>query len=79
LSELVVWIDKLRPRLARNGRGSGSVFNYLIMTAGPRSGTQFLLTEGKQNRIGRGLDCDIILADPLASRVHAIVLSQEGD
>jgi two-component system response regulator HydG len=55
------------------------VFHYLIMTAGPRAGTQFLLDEGKQNRIGRGLDCDIILADPLASRVHAIVLCQEGE
>jgi two-component system response regulator HydG len=55
------------------------VFNYLLMTAGPRSGTQFLLTEGKQNRIGRGLDCDIILADPLSSRVHAIVYMEQGD
>jgi Nif-specific regulatory protein len=55
------------------------VFNYLIMTAGPRTGTQFLLAEGKQNRIGRGLDCDVILADPLASRVHALVLREEGD
>jgi two-component system, NtrC family, response regulator HydG len=54
------------------------VFNFLLMTAGPRMGTQFLLHEGKQNRIGRGLDCDIILADPLASRVHAIV-TFEGD
>jgi Nif-specific regulatory protein len=49
------------------------------MTAGPRSGTQFLLAEGKQNRIGRGLDCDVILADPLASRVHAVVVCEEGD
>src|SRR5262245_4798738 len=54
------------------------VYNYLIMTAGPRSGTQFLLDEGKQNRIGRGLDCDVILADPLSSRVHAVVLCEEG-
>src|SRR5262249_40794353 len=43
------------------------------MTAGPREGTQFLLAEGKQNRIGRGLDCDVILADPLSSRVHAVI------
>src|SRR5438067_3261439 len=54
------------------------VFNYLVMIVGPRAGTQFLLDESKQNRIGRGLDCDIILADPLASRVHAIVFFQEG-
>jgi transcriptional regulator with GAF, ATPase, and Fis domain len=55
------------------------VFNYLIMTAGPRTGTQFLLAEGKQNRIGRGLDCDVILADPLSSRVHAIIICEDGD
>src|SRR5689334_4234928 len=48
------------------------------MTAGPREGTQFLLAEGKQNRIGRGLDCDVILADPLSSRVHAIIVFEDG-
>jgi transcriptional regulator with GAF, ATPase, and Fis domain len=48
------------------------------MTVGPREGTQFVLAEGKQNRIGRGLDCDVILADPLSSRVHAIVLFDDG-
>src|SRR3954452_3103016 len=48
------------------------------MTAGPREGTQFILAEGKPNRIGRGLDCDIILADPLSSRVHAIVVCEAG-
>ncbi|MBW8883173.1 MAG: sigma 54-interacting transcriptional regulator [Planctomycetia bacterium] len=48
------------------------------MTAGPREGTQFILAEGKPNRIGRGLDCDIILADPLSSRVHAIVQCEDG-
>lgn len=55
------------------------MFNYLVMTVGPRAGTQFLLDESKQNRIGRGLDCDIILADPLASRVHAIVFVQGAE
>src|SRR6185436_19823768 len=49
------------------------------MTAGQRVGTQFHLVEGKQNRIGRGLECDVILADPLSSRVHAIVTCDEGD
>jgi Nif-specific regulatory protein len=49
------------------------------MTVGARVGTQFLLEEGRQNRIGRGLDCDVILADPLASRVHAILVCQDGD
>src|SRR5262245_19817524 len=49
------------------------------MTVGPRQGTQFLLADDRQNRIGRGLDCDIILADPLASRVHALVVCESGD
>ena len=49
------------------------------MTAGPRVGAQFLLVEGKQSRIGRGLDCDVILADPLASRVHAIVYAENRE
>ena len=49
------------------------------MTAGQRVGTQFHLAEDKQNRIGRGLECDVILADPLSSRVHAIVTCETGD
>ena len=53
------------------------MFHYLIMTAGPREGAQFILADDKPNRIGRGLDCDIILADALSSRVHAIVLCED--
>ncbi len=53
------------------------MFHYLAMTVGPRQGTQFLLDASRQNRIGRGLDCDVILSDPLASRVHAIVLFED--
>ena len=30
-----------------------------------------------ENRIGRGLDCQIVLTDPLSSRVHAIVYNDE--
>jgi Nif-specific regulatory protein len=41
-------------------------------------GTQFLLDAQRQNRIGRGLDCDVILSDPLASRVHAVIVCEEG-
>lgn len=40
-------------------------------------GTQFPLSPDRPNRIGRGLDCDIILADPLASRVHAVIVREE--
>jgi Nif-specific regulatory protein len=49
------------------------------MTSGPRVGAQFILDPERQNRIGRGLDCDIILSDPLSSRVHAIVVCADGD
>jgi predicted component of type VI protein secretion system len=47
--------------------------------SGPRAGAQFVLDARKQNRIGRGLECDIVLTDPLSSRVHAIVTCEQGD
>ncbi len=47
------------------------------MTAGPRSGTNFLLDPTDRNRIGRGTDCDVILVDPLCSRVHVEVAREE--
>ena len=46
---------------------------YLTMTAGPRAGASFLLDPTDQNVVGRGTDCDIILVDPLCSRIHADV------
>ncbi|MDX1945268.1 MAG: sigma 54-interacting transcriptional regulator [Pirellulaceae bacterium] len=55
------------------------MISYLLMTAGPRAGAQFVLNEGRQNRIGRGLECDIVLTDPLSSRVHAIVTCEGGE
>lgn len=54
------------------------MYSYLVMTFGARVGTQFLLAQDRQNRIGRGLDCDIIITDPLSSRVHAIVVCEQG-
>ena len=47
------------------------VYTFLTMTQGPRSGTNYLLSEAAENKIGRGIDCDVVLADPLCSRVHA--------
>ncbi|MDP6445037.1 MAG: sigma 54-interacting transcriptional regulator [Pirellulaceae bacterium] len=47
------------------------------MTTGSRSGTHFSLQDGIENRIGRGVDCNIVLTDPLSSRVHAIAWSDE--
>ena len=54
------------------------MYTYLTMTVGSRAGTAFLLDPTDSNRIGRGMDCDIVLTDPLCSRVHA-VLVREGD
>lgn len=48
------------------------------MTTGPRAGTHFLLSPEQSARIGRGLDCDIVLTDALSSRVHATVLKEDG-
>ena len=53
------------------------MYHYLVMKAGARVGAQFHLDPQRPNRIGRGLDCDIILADPLASRVHAVLVREE--
>ena len=53
-------------------------YTYVIMTAGSRAGKVFSLDPTDENRIGRGTECDIILSDPLCSRVHAIVV-QESD
>lgn len=49
---------------------------FLTMTAGPRKGTSFLLDPTDKTRVGRGTDCDIILVDPLCSRVHAELLRE---
>ena len=48
------------------------------MTVGSQPGTVFRLNSDGENRIGRGLECGVILTDPLCSRVHAI-LSREDD
>jgi Nif-specific regulatory protein len=48
------------------------------MTLGTRAGEHFLLERDRINRIGRGEDCQIMLADPLCSRVHAEVTFRDG-
>jgi len=50
---------------------------HLITTTGPRVGSAYPLDENVDNLIGRGLDCQIVLTDPLSSRVHAVVCVQE--
>jgi two-component system, NtrC family, response regulator HydG len=54
------------------------VFTYLTLLTGAREGACFLMKGEGENRIGRGLDCDVVLNDPLSSRVHAVVERREG-
>jgi two-component system response regulator HydG len=52
---------------------------YLSVKRGLRSGANYLLDPSAENCIGRGLDCQIVVTDPLSSRVHAIVgRNQDG-
>lgn len=52
---------------------NAQLYSYLVVTAGDHCG-RYILLEGEDDiRIGRGLDCEIVLNDPLSSRVHAIV------
>lgn len=55
------------------------MYYYLTMTVGSRAGYSFLLDPMTDNRIGRGADCEVVLSDPLCSRVHAILSRQAGD
>lgn len=43
------------------------------MNHGVRAGANYRLDPNVENHIGRGLDCHIVLTDPLSSRVHAII------
>lgn len=46
-------------------------YSYLTVKTGDRAGTNFLLDPTVDNRIGRGADCEVVLIDPICSRVHA--------
>ena len=52
---------------------------YLMLTNGLRAGANYVLDPTVENRIGRGIDCQIVLTDPLSSRVHAIVHCDEDE
>jgi len=65
---------KSAPRTHR----TASVYTFLTMTVGVRAGTHFLLDPARESRIGRGSDCEIMLNDPLCSRVHAVVFERDG-
>jgi two-component system, NtrC family, response regulator HydG len=47
------------------------------MSKGARVGANFNLAADRENRIGRGIDCHVILSDPLCSRVHAVLFRDE--
>ncbi len=47
---------------------------YITMVNGSRAGTNFRLKTDSPNRLGRGIDCDVVLSDPMCSRVHAEIL-----
>jgi Nif-specific regulatory protein len=49
------------------------------MTLGSQAGTIFRLHEDADNRIGRGLECNVVLTDPLCSRVHAIIHKEKEE
>ncbi|HTM52972.1 MAG TPA: sigma 54-interacting transcriptional regulator [Pirellulales bacterium] len=54
------------------------MYVYLTMTVGSRPGVSFLLDRTDENRIGRDPECTVTLADPLCSRVHAVIAQEEG-
>ena len=54
------------------------MYVYLTMTTGNRAGVSFLLDGTEENRIGRDPECVVSLADPLCSRVHAVIVQQSG-
>ena len=50
---------------------------YLTVQNGQRAGSNYSLDAKDETLIGRGLDCQIMLTDPLSSRVHAVVLHDD--
>jgi len=53
------------------------VYTYLTMMIGPHAGTHYLLDSTRETTLGRGEDCDVSLADPLCSRLHAVIRCQD--
>jgi Nif-specific regulatory protein len=46
---------------------------YFLVTRGNDLDHRFTLDPSKDNKIGRGVGCEVLLNDPLSSRVHAYV------
>jgi Nif-specific regulatory protein len=51
---------------------------YLVVTRGNDLHARFPLNRTLENRIGRGLECQVQLNDPLSSRVHATLVHDAG-
>ncbi|MGH8247288.1 MAG: adenylate/guanylate cyclase domain-containing protein [Gammaproteobacteria bacterium] len=49
-----------------------------LVVTGPTAQTQNFELERQDIRIGRGMDCDLVLADSLVSRHHASIVHQNG-
>ncbi len=52
---------------------------YLVVRSGPQAGTQFPLSTARPTHIGRGESCDVLLADPVSSRFHAVIYFEDGN
>lgn len=51
---------------------------YLTHLNGPQTGARYRLDEIDELRLGRGVDCQVMLSDPLSSRIHAYVRKIDG-
>lgn len=55
------------------------MFAYLAVQSGPEQGRHYPLDPKRSMNLGRGSNCEIILSDPVCSRVHAeIFFSDDG-
>ncbi|PHS09664.1 MAG: sigma-54-dependent Fis family transcriptional regulator [Blastopirellula sp.] len=54
-----------------------SIFCYLKMLSGTGPGKNYTMEQGRENLIGRGLECDVVLTDPLCSRIHAVIYERD--
>jgi Nif-specific regulatory protein len=52
---------------------NNQLYSYLLMAIEDHRDRYILLDGDEDIQIGRGLDCEIVLNDPMSSRVHAIV------
>ncbi len=52
---------------------------FLVVRSGPQAGTQFPLSAARPTHIGRGESCDVLLADPISSRFHAVIYFEDGN